>query len=164
MYAPMLDPATQSTSIPFSSSTWITPMCAADAAASDLTRETPNMEVEPAVTAHAVRRKSERERMHRLAQPRDQFPEFPAGHPLVRDDDWLHVVAGSARLFRELLHEERKIVEGSRSRLHEDVGEVRLDEAFERRAHRRRGCDVEHHVVVVPAAVAEQRRHRGRGG
>ena len=135
----------------------------ADSAARDLAGETTHVEIEAAVARHSVARKTVPERMHGHSEFRDGLPEFLAGHPLIHNDDRLHMLARAARLIGQFPHERGEVVEGARARRHEDVREVGLDEAFERRTHGRRRRDVEDHVIEMPPAVAEQRRHAGGG-
>ncbi len=59
------------------------------------------------------------------------------------------------------MEEQLEIVKILRAGLEQNVGEIGLDDAFDRRGHRRFRLNLKEDEIIVPRAMADQRGHRG---
>ena len=141
----MLAPAMQSISIPFSSSTWMTPMCAspfaaaggkreADAAAGDFAGETVDVQIEAVVghaTAPSLSGKPRAKEWTGWPSSR-AWRESRARRWFLGEEDRLHMARMRRGAVAELAHEQLEIVKILRARLEQHEGEIGLDDACDR--------------------------------
>ena len=67
------------------------------------------------------------------------------------------MAASALRAVTHFMQQELEVVKILRTRLEQDIGEVRLDEALDGRRRVELRVQVEQHVIVVPRAMADER-------
>ena len=109
-----------------------------DAAARDFAREAVDVQIEAVVRRRTAAMRSGKPRaIECTGWPSRRSVDVKLGRRdgFLGAEDRLHMIADAAGAVAEFAHEELEIVEILRARLEEDVGEVGLDDALDRRGH-----------------------------
>ena len=102
--------------------------------------------------------------MHREPEALQDLVKLRQTDGFLRENDRLHLGHGPVPLLTQRGGEQLKIVQALHAGLEQHVSEIRLKHALEQRRVGQRGIGVHEHVVVVPAALSDERRHQLRGG